>query len=233
MTQIDNRIETFRANVLKHGEETAVSIIDVINNLLISAEQENRVTEEELKEKTFKRLSQYFDIHTEVCSIEKGESNYPKYRIDAILQHKVEKWLIVGIEFKGNEKKKGKNIFDWLTQVRNYSYSTWKGFESHRNIPVFACPPLSNNYMITRRSLIKHGLNHEHNNINTFLAKEYRCGEVRSKTHEGRDQNTYKRIFFSWKGITFWTENFGLNGDWYVKDNYIKVWRELNKATNE
>lgn len=229
MAQLETGLKIIESILSRRNDTEAHNALDVLIHSLLSAERDG--TEDMLKEEILSKLSAYFFVMREVNSIERGDThNRAAGRIDAVLIHKKQNKFVVGVEFKGQEKKKGKDLHHWLAQMERYSNYRWAGFDDLGKIPILSCPQISFNYLLAVRSIFTHGLNHDHNNINSLIAKGNRCGEIRiqQKTFANPSYTPYKKMFFSFKNKKIWTE-YGYGNDYVNMDAYNKIYQELNR----
>lgn len=172
------------------------------------------MTEAILVEKASGYLSKFFDVQIEVWS-----TDYKK-RIDMVLIHKSDtaKKYPIGIEFKQNGKKRGKELGLWLEQSMTYSQSD---FINYGKLLVCTYPQVTGLYLNEGDNMCEHSVTdytlRPHNNINTFLA-HFKIGELQKMKKDGRE---YFMIVFNAQVV--WD---GTNDDMKY-DKLEKLWQNL------
>jgi len=156
--------------------------------------------ENDIVNKAIKHLSAYFFVDTEVWS-RRGKS-----RIDMVLVHlsDISNKYPIGVEFKINEKKQGKDLGKWLKQAIRY---TEADFVKYGKMLIITYPQISGLYMEEGIRMAKHpfensGIYGYHHNVNTFLA-QFNVGELQ---YYIRDDKYYYRIVFN--AVQVWDEYY-------------------------
>lgn len=225
MSVFDENIQRLIALLRAKGDLKANNTLETLLYIMEGVAERD---EAEVKRMICKRLSRFFYIFKEVVSVDVGENGKYRGRIDVILQHKRHNSAVFGIEFKGNHKKTGSSLSDWLEQMKRYANYTWKGFEEHKKIPILSCPSVSFNYLSASKSIFTHHLSHNHTNINSLIAKLFGCGEVR---HKNTRIDNYRRLFFSFNNTTIWTDPFTRESH----DDFLSIekYQQLHKIINK
>jgi hypothetical protein len=166
--------------------------------------------EKELQNKMGLFLSQYFFVNYEVWS-----TNHVK-RIDLIIVHKsdADKKYPIGIEIKIDEKKKGKELANWIKQASTYSKLNFNGFG---RCLIVTYPQISGTYLNEGTEMNQHidefGVARKDHNISTFLSS-FGIGEMQRYVYENYKNKTkkeYIRIVYLGQVI------------WDLKDNELRT----------
>ena len=155
------------------------------------------MNERELKDKMEQYLSKYFHIYREVKSNDKTSI------IDIIMIHKTNDKYKIGIEVKLDEKKRGKDLANWLKQSERY---TTKTFGRFGKVIICTYPQITEKVLKEGELMHKHDVYKDNdlakqNNINTFLG-QFNIGELQK--YYSRTRRWMLRIVF--KGVCFWDE---------------------------
>lgn len=144
-------------------------------------------TEFDFQQKMIKYFEKYFNIYPEVWDV-----NMTK-RIDLVLIHKSDKdkKFPFGIELKKHEKKRGKDVANWLKQASNYNDLDFKTFGK---LLILVAPQISINYLREGIEMTNHENKEfeQHNNVNTFLA-QFGIGEVMKITRHNNLKNIFEK----------------------------------------
>lgn len=129
------------------------------------------MTEKEIENKTILWLQS----HNFLVYPQAWDSTH-KFRIDIICRH-VDCNRYFGIEIKLNEKKRGKDLANWIKQASNYHNCNWGEFGK---LIIFAAPQISIDYLregvkMSQHEECRHLINH--NNVSTFLG-QFGIGEI-------------------------------------------------------
>lgn len=125
-----------------------------------------------------------FTVYREVSSECKSK------RIDLVLQHKIYKKIVFGVECKMFNSKKGNEIGKYIRQAINYSDYKFVFGEYSQRMPILICPALSINYLIMaeERKIDENGKywykdrhepTHQHHTVNGILGS-LGIGEIRN-----------------------------------------------------
>ena len=158
-----------------------------------------------------KYLNKYFYTELEVWSTDN------KKRIDMIVIHKsdTQNKYPIGIEFKKDQVKRGKDIGLWVTQSMEYSE---KVFTKYGRSLICTYPQISNLYLNEGDMMCQHDRNTtHHNNVNTFLA-HFKIGELQKFK---RNNIEYLRIVYN--AIKIWDSN----RDEFNYNMADKIWESL------
>ncbi|MFO7842262.1 MAG: hypothetical protein R6V16_00510 [Bacteroidales bacterium] len=178
--------------------------------------------ESDLRKRLNKYLSKWFTVTEEVTSDDR------KSRIDLIITHNtdISHAYPIGIEIKLAEKKRGKDLANWLKQAIRYTKCKFGKFGK---VMVVTAPQITGMYMDEGDKVSKHPYMRDnggcHNNVNTFLGG-FNIGELQKYNYIARgtqwDKNktgTYYRIVF--KGSKIWDSV----DDTFRSDNMERLWR--------
>lgn len=143
-----------------------------------------------------KVLTQYFEIDTEVCSLEHR-------RIDYVLKCK-KSGALFGLEVKHINHMRGEKMGQYLLQAADYARMYWKTkfCAEPVKMPIFISPAISNtvkqvipeskimldrvgNYKdaysgFREHYMVRHESINEHSNINSLIGSAFNIGEIRS-----------------------------------------------------
>ena len=155
------------------------------------------MNERELKDKMEQYLSKYFHIYREVKSNDKTSI------IDIIMIHKTNDKYKIGIEVKVDEKKRGKDLANWLKQSERY---TTKTFGRFGKVIVCTYPQITEKFLKEGKDMSKHDCYKDdslskQNNINTFLG-QFNIGELQK--YYSRLKKVMCRIVYN--GMCLWDE---------------------------
>lgn len=153
--------------------------------------------EKELQERMVKYLKKFFFVESEVYSTDN------KCRIDLIIIHHSdkEKKYPIGIEIKLNEKKRGKDLANWIKQSSEYSKKEFKGYGK---CLIITCPQISGLYLREGIEMSFHEIEGDFgqaNNVGTFLG-QFGLGEFQKFT----DFFDKKKFRIVYKGFIIWSE---------------------------
>lgn len=146
------------------------------------------VNEKELQLKMASFLSKYFNITLEVWSV------CGTKRIDMILVHKsdIDKKYPIGIEIKIDDKKKGKELADWIRQASMYSKLKFTGVGK---CLIVTYPQVSGIYLnegsLMNQHIDEFGCCKKDHNIATFLSS-FGIGEMQRYKFEDHKSHQYK-----------------------------------------
>lgn len=155
-------------------------------------------------------LSKYFEVDYEVWSV------CGTKRIDLIIVHKldIEKRYPIGIEIKVDDKKKGKQLADWIKQASTYSQLKFKGFGK---CLIVTYPQVSGTYLNEGTEMNQHidefGQCRKDHNIATFLSS-FGIGEMQRyyfSDYKTGTKKEYLRIVYLGQII------------WDLKDNDFRI----------
>jgi len=125
--------------------------------------------ESKLRDNLVTYLNKYFITEIEVKSINN------KGRLDLVLLHKsdIERKYPLGIEIKKINRKKGKNIGDWIKQIERYQNYD---FNHYGKVLTFIFPQLSDLYftegiLMHKHHAFRHDIYGAQHNISTFLGQ--------------------------------------------------------------
>jgi hypothetical protein len=154
-----------------------------------------KLSEDVLHKKIAVYLSKYFKVTNEVKSTDK------KRRIDMVIIHltDTEMKYPIGIEVKINDKKRGKDLANWLKQASDYATKEFIGFGK---CLIVTCPQVSGYYLREGELMNQHETESgcgQANNIGTFLS-QFGVGEMQ------KEDGKYFRIVF--KGQTIWESKY-------------------------
>lgn len=162
------------------------------------------MSEKELQLRMVKYLKKYFFVDTEVYSSDNSK------RIDIAMVHKsdIRREYPIGIEIKINEKKRGKDLANWIKQASLYSE---KLFKNYGKCLIVTCPQITFNYLNEGSIMHQHTFkddNSYQNNICTFLG-QFNIGEFQKYEYH------FKKIKYRivYKGAIIWDE----------KDNILRI----------
>lgn len=133
------------------------------------------IPEETTKEQFIKYFSQWFEIKAEV------KSECKAGRIDIRMFHKTDilKQYPFGVELKRKNIKRGTDLGEWVLQASEYAKLKF----DNRFLHVFIYPQISDKYLkegidISQHDVYADGINGWHYNVNSFLYKAFKIGEV-------------------------------------------------------
>lgn len=129
--------------------------------------------EKNLQYKIGSFLQKHFHVYYEVWSECRNK------RIDILAIHRQTKQDFV-IEVKVNEKKRGKDLANWLKQASEYNKYNWKlNNDIYTNSIVLIAPQITCDYLNEGDKMSKHKDNSlkQYNNVNTFLG-QFGIGEL-------------------------------------------------------
>lgn len=173
------------------------------------------MAEKDYREKIDPFLKKYFNIDTEVWSVDMTA------RIDYVLQCK-ESNILFGLEVKDKIIHRGTQIGKYLKQAERYSKLEFKSKFDTTQIPIFISPAISDIYKEVKPKTIKmigHSEYHEvfhksdskHSNINSLIGC-FNVGEIRSFE--------YVHSVYGLKWFSFIFKN-------------LEVWRSENRYENK
>lgn len=185
------------------------------------------MSEQEFKNELILSYSKHFIVEKEVWS------KCGKRRIDLVLTHLIYKDISFGMECKRPNKKRGKDIGEYIKQAHDYSKLEWNCDGIYKKIPILICPPLSYKYFILNEKTIiidgkkwhqdRHDENNFHHTINSFLAA-FNVGEVRKK---------HGKYYFSFNNETiFDTVEYNKNNETFTNHIHFNNYNELIKRIN-
>jgi hypothetical protein len=154
-----------------------------------------QITEPELVVNMTKYLSKFFTVTSEVWSTD------GKRRIDMIIIHHsdIQKKYPIGLELKSIDKKRGKNLAEWLKQAHDYSLKEFRGFGK---CLIITCPQVSGYFLNEGDLMNKHEPGTQFcqaNNVSTFLS-QFGVGEFQKYIENDKP---YFQIVFS--GQIIWS----------------------------
>lgn len=169
---------------------------------------QEKLSEKELHDKIARYLSKFFTVTNEVKSTD------GKRRIDMIIIHFTDEEMKypVGIEIKINDKKRGKDLANWLKQASDYTTKEFKGFGK---CLIVTCPQVSDYYLKEGELMNQHETPTDcgqANNIGTFIG-QFGIGEMQ------KYDDKYFRIVF--KGQIIWDSKYNN----FNKANYDRLCR--------
>lgn len=205
------------------------------------------MTEKEFSEMVVNRLSSYFFVQ------EERWSKCNKFRIDYVLQDRINPDVFFGIEFKKADYKRGENIGSHILQSIRYSLSEFETtYGNHERIPILLCPPISYNYLMCpvpeskklmeRMSNIgllgrdaeyyhdRHDKHSKHHTINGLLGA-LNTGEVRTSLQQNK-----QKLNFSFSNQQIWSEEKLWDGTGYngqIKGIDLKKYETLINKINQ
>lgn len=198
------------------------------------SEEINRVdgVEDHILDKTLPHFAKYFNIRREVWSVD-GKS-----RIDVVLIHKTTPELIIGVEAKKADYKRGDNIGEHILQAFRYTLSDFLLDGNRQKIPVALLPPLSYNYLIMKDAVIvengveyfadRHDLTSEHHTVNGMLGA-FGIGEVRRRNEPVANfHRTQLGIYFQNREI--WQDRRGRKTDYVHMINYSRAIKKIDEV---
>ena len=186
-------------------------------------------TEKTLQLNIGKYLEYWFNVQYEVYDDSK------KNRIDIVCTHKTCTEIVLGIEVKKDEDKRGNMMGKWVKQAMRYSNATW----NEKQLPIFIYPPISLKYFVLNdvehvnenviRFQDRHDYYKTHHSFNGFIS-QFALGELRKLLHnDWRTKKDFSYLCFVYNNMAIWRYNKSHGSEEVFNNNYDTMIKHIIK----